>query len=73
MQSTDNSRIIIIISFTAVLCYAPGVMHDDLKVFIANNIAQGKKKSKVLFGVADTKLASAIQETLNIQCTSGTA
>ncbi len=47
-------------------------MHDDLKVFIANNIPQGKKKSKVMFGVADPKLGSAVQETLNIQCISGT-
>ena len=46
-------------------------MHDDLKVFITNNIPQGKKKSKVLLGVADTKLGSAIQETLDIHCTSG--
>ena len=49
----------------------PGVIHDDLKVFLMNNVPQGKKKSKVALGVTDTKLGSAIQETLNIQCQSG--
>lgn len=35
------------------------------------NIPTGKKKSKVLLGVADPKLGAAIQETVDIQCESG--
>ena len=35
------------------------------------NIPTGKKKSKVLLGVADPKLGAAIQETADIQCESG--
>ena len=49
----------------------PGLVHDDLKVCLANNIPVGKKKSKVTLGVGDPKLGATIQETLNIQCTSG--
>ena len=55
-------------------CYSPflaGLMHDDLKVFLMNNVPQGKKKSKVQLGVADTKLGAAIQESLNIICQAG--
>lgn len=35
------------------------------------NVPTGKKKSKVLLGVADPKLGAAIQESVNIQCESG--
>ena len=45
-------------------------MHDDLKVFLLNNLSKGKKQ-KVILGVADTKLGSVIQETLSITCQSG--
>lgn len=48
-----------------------GVIHDDLKTFLESNIPTGKKKSKVLLGVADPKLGAAIQETVDIQCESG--
>lgn len=36
-----------------------------------NNAPQGKKKSQYVLGVVDAKLGSAIQETLEIPCTSG--
>ena len=49
----------------------PDLVHDDLKVFLVNNIPVGKKKSKVMLGVGDPKLGATIQETLDIQCTSG--
>ena len=52
-------------------CTCSGLVHDDLKVFLVNNIPVGKKKSKVLLGVGDPKLGATIQETLDIQCTSG--
>lgn len=56
-------------------CFSPiGLVHDDLKVFLLNNVPQAKKKSKkskFVLGVADTKLGAAIQETLDIPCTSG--
>lgn len=48
-----------------------GIIHDDLKTFLEANIPTGKKKSKVLLGVADPKLGAAIQETVDIQCESG--
>jgi hypothetical protein len=51
--------------------YYLGLVHDDLKVFLVNNIPVGKKKSKVMLGVGDPKLGATIQETLDIQCTSG--
>ena len=35
------------------------------------NVPTGKKKSKVLLGVADPKLGAAIQETVDIHCESG--
>jgi len=52
-------------------CISEGLIHDDLKIFLMNNIPQGKKKSKVLLGVADPKLGATIQETLDIHCQSG--
>lgn len=48
-----------------------GIAHDDLKAFIQANIPAGKKKSKVALGVSDAKLASAVQESLNVFCQSG--
>lgn len=52
------------------MCYT-GLVHDDLKMFLLNNIPTGKKKSKVTLGVGDPKLGATIQETLDIQCSSG--
>ena len=48
-----------------------GLVHEDLKTFLMNNVPQSKKKSKYVLGVADPKLGAAIQETLEISCTSG--
>ncbi len=55
------------------VCYV-GLVHEDLKVFLMNNVPQSKKKKKkksYVLGVADTKLGAAIQETLEIPCMSG--
>lgn len=48
-----------------------GLIHDDLKVFLLNNIPKSKKKSRVLLGISDPKLGSTVQETLDICCQSG--
>ncbi|GFR01380.1 nucleolar protein 56, partial [Trichonephila clavata] len=47
-----------------------GKLHLDLQLFLENNIPKAKEKSKlaVVLGVQDAALASAITETLNIQC-----
>lgn len=52
-------------------CISEGVLHDDLKAFLESNVPLGKKKSKVLLGVADSKLGAAIQESLQIFCETG--
>ncbi|EDO37115.1 predicted protein [Nematostella vectensis] len=54
-----------------VNCISEGIIHDDLKAFVEANVPTGKKKSKVLLGVADSKIGAAIQESLNICCDSG--
>lgn len=54
-----------------VNCISEGIIHDDLKTFLEGNVPTGKKKSKVLLGVADPKLGAAIQETVEIHCESG--
>jgi len=45
-----------------------GVVHEDLKVFLDNNVPTGKKKSKVSLGIADAKLGAAISESCSIFC-----
>ena len=50
-----------------------GVAHDDLKAFLENNVPVGKKKSKVVLGVADSKIGGSVQERVNIQCETGDA
>ncbi|CAH3123831.1 unnamed protein product, partial [Porites lobata] len=52
-------------------CISEGIIHDDLKTFLEANVPTGKKKSKVLLGVGDSKLGAAIQETVDIHCESG--
>ena len=48
-----------------------GVVHEDLKNFLENNIPTGKKKSKVALGISDAKLGAGIQESCNIHCEYG--
>ncbi|XP_002155156.2 nucleolar protein 56 [Hydra vulgaris] len=50
-----------------------GVVHEDLKTFLENNLPTGKKKSKVALGISDAKLGAAIQESCNIFCEYGPA
>ena len=50
-----------------------GVAHDDLKAFLENNVPTGKKKSKVVLGVGDSKIGGSIQERVDIQCETGDA
>ncbi len=44
-----------------------------MKAFLESNIPVGKKKSKVVLGVADSKIGGSIQEGVNIQCETGDA
>ena len=52
-----------------------GVLHEDLRLFLDTNLpkpSSGEKKdkaAKLQLGVADSKISSAINESLNIQCT----
>ncbi|RDD41947.1 Nucleolar protein 56 [Trichoplax sp. H2] len=48
-----------------------GIAHDDLKAFLLANIPVGKKKTKVVLGISDSKLASAVQESVKLSCQSG--
>ena len=56
---------------TLILCLGVGLIHEDLKTFLLNNVPRGKKAAKYVLGVADPKLGSAIQETLEIPCSCG--
>lgn len=49
-----------------------GILHDDLKLFLDTNFPKSSSKkgaSKVQLGVSDSKISSAINEALEIQCT----
>ena len=61
------------ISISLFVSFVVGVAHDDLKAFLESNIPTGKKKSKVVLGVADSKMGGSIQERVNIQCETGDA
>ncbi|CAG0901329.1 unnamed protein product, partial [Darwinula stevensoni] len=45
-----------------------GLMHEDLGVFLENNLPKSSGKNKFVLGVSDPKLCAAITEALNIQC-----
>lgn len=46
-----------------------GVIHEDLQTFLETNLpAPGNKKNKFVLGVGDSKLCSAIQESLGYNC-----
>ena len=50
---------------------SPGLIHEDLQVFLEANLPSGKKAKKVVLGVSDGKLGGSIQEQLGIKCESG--
>ncbi|XP_041368368.1 nucleolar protein 56-like [Gigantopelta aegis] len=45
-----------------------GLLHDDLRIFLKDNVPKGSKKHKVVLGIADSKIASSISEELGISC-----
>ncbi|XP_033098398.1 nucleolar protein 56-like isoform X2 [Anneissia japonica] len=48
-----------------------GVIHEDLHLFLETNLPESpKKKKKVILGVGDVKIGSAIQEALSVSCQS---
>ena len=44
-------------------------MHEDLRGFLEANVS-GKKKSKIIIGVEDSRLAAVVQEQLGMSCQS---
>lgn len=48
-----------------------GVLHEDLKLFLETNLPKptGKKDAKIQLGVADSKIASGINEAVGVTCT----
>ena len=46
----------------------PGIIHEDLKEFIASNVPASTKKQKVVLGISDTKLSAAVKDELDIEC-----
>ncbi|XP_071947903.1 nucleolar protein 56-like [Antedon mediterranea] len=48
-----------------------GVIHEDLQLFLDTNLPESpKKKKKIVLGVGDVKIGSAIQEALKVPCQS---
>lgn len=45
-----------------------GIIHEDLQAFLETNLPQNVKKSKITLGVGDSKIGSAIQESLGYVC-----
>jgi nucleolar protein 56 len=46
-----------------------GVVHDDLKLFLDTNLPKSKKEKKLLLGVSDSKISSALNEATGVTCT----
>ena len=44
------------------------MVHEDLQIFLENNVPKSSKKQKVTVGVADAKIGAAITDELQIQC-----
>ncbi|CAF4365675.1 unnamed protein product, partial [Rotaria sp. Silwood2] len=45
-----------------------GLVHDDLRTFLDTNLPKEKKRAKMILGVADPRIASAINEFFSITC-----
>jgi hypothetical protein len=46
----------------------PGILHEDLRVFLESNFPKSSKKEKAILGVGDSKLGSVIAEEMKISC-----
>ena len=45
-----------------------GLVHDDLRTFLDTNLPKEKKRAKMTLGVADSRVASSINELFSITC-----
>lgn len=45
-----------------------GLVHDDLRTFLDTNLPKEKKRAKMILGVADPRIASAINELFQVPC-----
>ncbi len=50
------------------LFFLKGLVHDDLRTFLDTNLPKEKKRAKMILGVADSRIASAINELFTITC-----
>ena len=48
--------------------FRSGLVHDDLRAFLDTNLPKEKKRAKMVLGVADSRIASAINESFSITC-----
>ncbi len=44
------------------------MVHDDLRTFLDTNLPKEKKRTKMILGVADSRIASTINELFSITC-----
>ncbi len=46
-----------------------GIVHDDLKLFLDTNLPKSKREAKLQLGVSDSKISSALNDSLGLICT----
>ena len=51
-----------------LILYFIGLVHDDLRTFLDTNLPKEKKRTAMILGVADSRIASAINELFSITC-----
>jgi nucleolar protein 56 len=54
--------------FDKIILFFLGLVHDDLRTFLDTNLPKEKKRAKMILGVADSRLASSINELFSITC-----
>ena len=57
---------------TIFFLFKPGVLHEDLQLFLETNLPESpKKRKKLSLGVADSRIGAAIQEGMGFKCEAG--
>ncbi|XP_055346711.1 nucleolar protein 56-like [Paramacrobiotus metropolitanus] len=63
MSFTDNLR-----ALENANAISEGILHEDLQKFLEDNLPKSTKKSKIILGVGEAKIAAAIAESRGISC-----
>ena len=68
MAGTGRGQTPLSVRLRTLYIFNSGLVHEDLRLFLETSLPKSGKKQKITLGIGESKLASAVGESLGVQC-----